>query len=184
MTIAATASLAGCAAEEDPSAAGAEDDIRSRAAGKEGETCGNGTFGTPKIACGTGLACEYPPSTAPTGPSGSSSALAGKCVKAGAGEGETCGNGTFGTPKIACGSGLVCAYPQSTAPTGPSGSSSALPGKCAKAGAAKGETCGNGTFGTPKIACADGLVCKYPASTAPTGPSGSSSARTGACATP
>jgi hypothetical protein len=97
-------------------------------------------------------------------------------------EGEVCGTGFFGTPKIDCADGLVCEYPASTAPTGPNGSSSALPGKCGKPRAAEGEVCGNGFFGTPDIDCAEGLVCKFPPSTAPTGPNGSSSALPGACA--
>jgi hypothetical protein len=47
------------------------------------------------------------------------------------------------------------------------------------------ETCDSGVFGTPDIACADGLVCKYPnGGTAPSGPSGSSSASTGTCRKP
>jgi Kazal-type serine protease inhibitor domain len=48
-----------------------------------GDTCGNGVFGTPKIDCAAGLECKFPAGgTAPTGPSGSSSALAGQCVEA------------------------------------------------------------------------------------------------------
>jgi hypothetical protein len=47
-----------------------------------GETCGNGVFGSPNISCAKGLVCEFPKAgTAPTGPAGSSSAVAGKCVK-------------------------------------------------------------------------------------------------------
>ncbi len=152
---------------------------------QEGDTCGNGVFGTPNVACGSGLECIYPASgTAPTGPAGSSSARAGTCERR-AKEGETCANGVFGTPNIACGSGLECVYPASgTAPTGPAGSSSARTGACERR-AQVGETCANGVFGTPKIACASNLVCVYPASgTAPAGPTGSSSARTGTCELP
>jgi hypothetical protein len=127
---AATSSLlVGCAAD-DGSSATSDDEVRSRRLALEGDTCGSGNFGTPKIACAHGLVCRYPASTAPSGPSGSSSALAGKCAKVGAGEGETCGSGTFGTPKIDCAEGLVCTYPASTAPAGPSGSSSARAGTC------------------------------------------------------
>jgi hypothetical protein len=180
MTVAAF--VGGCADDSSSESGGSEDEVRSGStAAKEGQTCGDGTFGTPRISCASGLVCKYPESTAPTGPAGSSSALPGKCGKPGAKEGETCGTGFFGTPKIDCDDGLVCKYPDSTAPTGPAGSSSALPGKCAAAGAKEGETCGNGFFGTPKIDCAAGLTCKFPDSTAPRGPAGSSSALPGKC---
>lgn len=97
-------------------------------------------------------------------------------------EGQTCGNGTFGTPKIRCAAGFTCEYPESTAPSGPAGSSSALTGTCKRKAASLGQTCGNGVFGTPNIPCAEGLECKFPNdSTAPRGPAGSSSAATGTC---
>jgi len=177
--------VGGCADDSSSSSdtGGSEEDIRASGGAREGQTCGDGVFGTPRISCATGLVCKYPESgTAPAGPAGSSSALPGKCAKPGAKEGETCGSGFFGTPKIDCDDGLICKYPESgTAPAGPAGSSSALAGKCASAGAKEGETCGNGFFGTPKIDCADGLTCKYPDSTAPRGPAGSSSAIPGKC---
>lgn len=95
--------------------------------------------------------------------------------------GEACGTGTFGTPNRACATGLDCVYPESTAPVGPPGSSSARAGTCEKR-AKEGETCANGVFGTPNLPCASGLTCVYPeGGTAPVGPAGSSSARTGAC---
>jgi hypothetical protein len=106
-------------------------------------------------------------------------------VVAGAAEGETCSNGVFGTPVIECARGLACDFGKGTAPSGPSGSSSASTGVCAKPkGAAEGETCSNGVFGTPVIDCASGLVCDFGKGTAPSGPAGSSSASTGVCAKP
>ena len=104
-------------------------------------------------------------------------------VTGGAAKGQACGEGLFGTPKISCAEGLVCKYgPNGTSPQGPDGSSSASMGTCEEPGAGKGEVCGDGVFGAPKIDCADGLVCKYgPNGTAPQGPDGSSSASTGTC---
>ncbi len=52
----------------------------------------------------------------------------------------------------------------------------------ANAGAAEGELCANGVFGTPKIDCATGLVCKFANGTAPAEPPVASSGRTGICA--
>ena len=60
----------------------------------------------------------------------------GKCVTdnsgSGAGEGEQCGNGVFGTPKIDCATGLVCKFAKGTAAAGPLGASSGNTGTCAK----------------------------------------------------
>lgn len=51
-----------------------------------------------------------------------------------------------------------------------------------KAPAAKlGERCSNGTLGTPLVTCAAGLECTYSGSTAPAGPTGGSSGKTGVC---
>lgn len=104
-------------------------------------------------------------------------------IRSAHGEGAQCANGTFGTPHLPCASGLVCEYANdTTAPSGPTGSSSAKTGICRRPKAKAGETCGSGVFGTPSIACADGLVCTYAGgTTAPSGPSGSSSAKTGTC---
>lgn len=125
-----------CAAESDETSQ-SEDDVKAKKA-KAGETCANGVFGTPKISCASGLECVYPAGgTAPAGPQGSSSARTGIC-EVRAALGETCGNGVFGAPKIACASGLSCVYPAGgTAPKGPTGSSSALAGKCQAAATAE-----------------------------------------------
>ena len=50
----------------------------------------------------------------------------------GAKEGQSCGDGALGRPNIGCEPGLVCKNPSSTAPVGPVGSSSAIPGTCRK----------------------------------------------------
>jgi hypothetical protein len=175
--------LFACAAGSGEGDETTEGELGRRSLAQEGQTCGNGTFGTPNIQCARGLECAYPSSTAPTGPSGGSSARAGKCEKV-AQAGETCGNGTFGTPNIRCASGLglECVFPSNTAPTGPAGASSARAGSCEKR-AQKGEQCADGVFGTPTIKCATGLECTYPNGTAPAGPPGASSARTGICDT-
>jgi hypothetical protein len=151
---------------------------------KVGETCGDGTFGTPSIKCAGDLVCKFPPEgTAPTGPAGSSSAIPGTCQEPGAGVGETCGDGTFGTPDTKCSKGLVCKFPKTgTAPAGPDGSSSAIPGTCELPDAKAGETCGDGFFGRPKIDCGEGLICVYPkVSPSSRRPPGSSSALPGKC---
>ena len=73
--------VSGCSDDGDQTAS-AEDDVRTRRAAQEGELCANGVFGTPNIQCAAGLECKYPNnSTAPTGPSGSSSASTGTCAK-------------------------------------------------------------------------------------------------------
>jgi hypothetical protein len=183
LTTAAASFLGGCSAG-DPSTSSSEDEVVAQEGSGEGEVCANGVFGTPQIDCAAGLVCTYPNGTAPQGPDGSSSAATGTCEKPKAGEGETCANGVFGTPQIDCALGLVCTYPNGTAPQGPDGSSSAATGTCERPGAGEGEMCGSGFFGTPQIDCAAGLVCTYPNGTAPQGPDGSSSGATGTCEKP
>lgn len=122
--------LAGCFSGSPSSES--EDDIITGGA-REGEQCANGVFGTPKISCDEGLQCVFENGTAPSGPSGSSSAKMGVCqtIASGAREGELCANGVFGTPNIPCAEGLECAFPNgSSAPSGPDGSSSASTGIC------------------------------------------------------
>ena len=158
----------GCAADPQEEAAapieeGDDEVVRSTA-------CSDGVFGTPVRPCAAGFICHRD-STAPAGPSGSSSATMGVCRKA-------CSDGVFGTPQVACRSGFTCDQ-SNTAPSGPTGSSSAKMGVCRK-------QCGDGTFGTPRISCPSGDVCGAPleGNTAPSGPSGSSSARLGLCRQP
>jgi hypothetical protein len=128
--------LSGCALTPDAvDTASTDSNIRAAKAGL-GKTCGNGVFGTPKIDCAKGLVCDFGTNgTAPRGPAGSSSGSTGICAKplVLAAEGEQCGNGVFGTPKIDCEEGLVCAFgPNGTTPRGPAGSSSGSTGTCAK----------------------------------------------------
>lgn len=173
-----------CGDERAP-ASGSEDEIRTASGAPEGATCGDGFFGAPDVRCADGLECTYLDGTKPAGPDGSSSAATGTCQKpAGAPEGATCGDGFFGTPNVACADGLVCAYPDSTAPTGPDGSSSAATGTCQKPGAPEGAACGDGYFGSPDVACADGLVCRNLDGSVSSGPSGAASAATGTCQKP
>jgi hypothetical protein len=74
--------LVGCGVDDSSDAESTEDQIQAQNVGQEGETCGDGVFGTPKINCASGLACVYPKSTAPNGPDGGSSAVAGTCEEA------------------------------------------------------------------------------------------------------
>ena len=75
--------------------------------------------------------------TSTTTPSSTSTSTApaatgGPAAADGAKEGEMCGDGVMGRPKIACATGLVCDL-KGTAPSAPPGAQgSALPGKCKK----------------------------------------------------
>lgn len=64
--------------------------------------------------------------------------------------------------------------------TGPSGSSV----KTAEDLGNFGDKCSDGVFGTPNRPCRSDLTCYHAASSAPTGPAGSSSARMGECRFP
>ncbi len=78
LSVVALAALAGCSTPDD--SVDSSDDSLKKGGAKQGETCASGVFGTPNIACAKGLVCEYPnDSTAPAGPSGSSSASTGTC---------------------------------------------------------------------------------------------------------
>jgi hypothetical protein len=85
-SLSALASLgtAGCASDSDETSV-SNDEMNAKpsivAGVAEGETCSNGSFGTPVIECAKGLECDFGDGTAPSGPTGSSSAKTGRCAK-------------------------------------------------------------------------------------------------------